>query len=110
MSNGHRESRKQEDRLAKTVGGSRNVASGAFWLRKGDVRSDDLLIEAKWTGRSSFTLKAKVLEDAMDEAIISGRIGVLGICLNNKNYVVLDEEDFLDLRRHAKESPDAGHT
>jgi hypothetical protein len=105
-SEGQVQSQKHERRLAGEIGGSRNAASGAFWLRKGDVRSDDLLIEHKWTGRSQFTLKAKVLEDAMAEALISGRTGLLGLSLNNKNYVVMDEEDFLDMRRQIQNGLD----
>jgi len=98
-SEGQRESGRHEKRLAKVLGGSRTAASGAFWSRKGDVRTTDLLIEHKWTGKKSFSLSAQVLEKIMTEALLDGRIPVLGIHLNGHNYVVLDEEDFLDLRR-----------
>ena len=98
-SEGQRESQAHEKRLAKATGGSRTAASGAFWSRKGDVRTHDLLIEHKWTGKKSFTLTAQVLEKIMTEALFDGRIPVLGIHLNGHNYVVLDEEDFFDLRR-----------
>jgi hypothetical protein len=97
-----------EKRLAKAVGGSATAASGAFWSRKGDVRSDDLLIEHKWTGKASFTLTAKVLEKVTTEAILDGRTPVLGISLNNQNYVILHENDFLDLRRQAQETTPDG--
>lgn len=106
---GQRMSQRHEKRLANVVGGKATAASGAFWSRKGDVRSDDLLIEHKWTGKSSFTLTAKVLEKIVTEAILDGRTPVLGISLNNRDYVVLEESDFLDLRRAAQETPpDAG--
>lgn len=102
-------SQKHEKRLANVVGGKATAASGAFWSRKGDVRSDDLLIEHKWTGKKSFTLKAEVLEKIVTEALLDGRTPVLGISLNNRDYVILDESDFLDLRRKAQETPpDAG--
>ena len=97
---GQRESRRHEDRLAGLVQGKRTAASGAFWSRKGDVRSDDLLIEHKWTGAKSFTLKAQVLEKIVNEAIVDSRVPVLGISLNGKNYVVLEENDFLEMREH----------
>jgi len=74
-SEGQKQSLKHEKRLAKKVGGGRNAGSGAFWQRKGDVRSKDLLIEHKWTGKQSFTMKADV-----------------------ENYVVLLEDDFLQIR------------
>jgi hypothetical protein len=102
-SKGQKESKKHEVRLAKKVDGTRNAGSGAFWSRKGDVRSKDLLIEHKWTGKSSFTLKAKVLEKIVIEAILDSRIPVLGISLNNENYVIMTEDDFLEQRQNLQE-------
>lgn len=97
-SEGQKQSLKHEKRLAKAVGGQRNAASGAFWHRKGDVRSKDLLIEHKWTGKKSFTMKSEVLEKITTEAILDGRTPVLGISLNDINYCILDENDFLTMR------------
>lgn len=97
-SEGQKQSLKHEKRLAKAIGGQRNVASGAFWFRKGDVRSQDLLIEHKWTGKKSFTLKADILEKITTEALLDSRTPVLGISLNDVNYVVMDENDFLTMR------------
>jgi len=102
-SKGQKESKKHEDRLAKKIGGQRSAASGAFWSRKGDVRSIDLLIEHKWTGKASFTVKAAVLEKIVKEAILDSRTPVLGISLNNENYVILTEDDFLELRHNLQE-------
>ena len=102
-SKGQRESKKHEDRLAKAIGGKRVAASGAFWSRKGDVRSDDLLIEHKWTGKATVTIKATVLEKIVREAILDSRTPVLGFSLNNENYVMLLEDDFLELRQKTLE-------
>lgn len=96
-SKGQKESKKHEARLAKKIGGQRNAGSGAFWSRKGDVRNTDVLIEHKWTGKASFTVKAAVLEKIVKEAILESRMPVLGISLNNENYVMLTEDDFLEL-------------
>ena len=74
------------------------MASGAFWFRKGDVRSQDLLIEHKWTGKKSFTIKSDILEKITTEALLDSRTPVLGISLNDVNYVVMDENDFLTMR------------
>jgi hypothetical protein len=103
-SEGQKQSQKHEKRLAKKVGGSTTAASGAFWSRKGDVRSDDLLIEHKWTGKKSFSLKAEVLEKIVTEAIIDSRMPVLGISLNNNNYVLLTEDDFLEMREKLQDN------
>ncbi len=102
-SEGQKQSLKHEKRLAKAVGGQRNVASGAFWFRKGDVRSQDLLIEHKWTGKKSFTLQSSVLEKITTEALLDSRTPVLGISLNDVNYVVMDENDFLTIREYLLE-------
>jgi hypothetical protein len=102
-SKGQIESRKHEDRLAKKVGGRRQVASGAFWSAKGDVRSDDLLIEHKWTGKATVTIKAAVLEKIVKEAITVSRMPVLGFHLNGADYVMLQEDDFLEMLHYLQE-------
>jgi hypothetical protein len=102
-SEGQKQSKKHENRLAKLVGGTTNAASGAFWSRKGDVRSDDLLIEHKWTGKKQVTVKSDVLEKIVREAILDGRMPVLGFYLNGQNYVALTEDDFLEMRQNLQE-------
>lgn len=90
--------KKQEKRLAGKVQGSRPAASGAFWTRKGDVRSEDLLIEAKTTDKASYSIKKQIWEKIRREALLDGRMPVLAIQIQDRNLVVLDEEDFLALR------------
>jgi hypothetical protein len=97
-SEGQKQSQKHEKRLAKLVDGSVNAASGAFWSRKGDVRSKDLLIEHKWTGKKQVTIKSDVLKKITREAILDSRIPVLGLHLDGENYVVLLEDDYLEMR------------
>jgi hypothetical protein len=96
-SEGQIQSKKHEARLAKKLNGQRTAASGAFWNRKGDVRTKELLIEHKWTGKKSFSLKSEVLEKIVNEAILDSRTPVLGVSLNDQNYVVLLEDDFMEL-------------
>ena len=95
---GQKQSQKHEKRIAKRIGGSRTAASGAYWQRKGDVRSDDLLIEHKYTGKKSFSVKSDVLKKIMREAILDGRTPVLGIHLDGEDYVILTEHDFIEMR------------
>ena len=102
-SEGQKQSLKHEKRLEKTFSGKRSAASGAFWSRKGDVRNSDLLIEHKWTGKKSFTLRSDVLEKIVMEAILDSRTPVLGVSLNGKNYVLLDENDFIEIYEYRKE-------
>lgn len=96
-SEGQKQSQKHEKRLAKAVGGQATAASGAFWSRKGDVRSDGLLIEHKWTGKKSKTISSAELTKITNEAIMDGRLPVFGIHLDGKDYVILMETDFLEL-------------
>lgn len=96
-SEGQRESRRQEERLAKKTGGRRTAASGAFWHQKGDVRTSNVLWECKWTGKTQVTVKASVLEKIHEEAILDGRLPAVAISLNGRNYVILDENDAIDL-------------
>ncbi len=102
-SKGQKESKRHEERLAKKINGKRNAGSGAFWSRKGDVRSKDLLIEHKWTGKAQVTVKAAVLEKIVNEAIVDSRTPVLGFSLNNNNYILLTEDDFLEMRQNIQE-------
>lgn len=96
-SEGQKQSRKHEDRLAKAIGGSRTAASGAFWSRKGDVRSDNLLIEHKWTGKKSKTIQSAELKKITTEAIMDGRTPVFGLHLDGEDYVILLETDLLEI-------------
>ena len=95
---GQKQSQKHEKRLAKAIGGSVSAASGAFWSRKGDVRNKELLIEHKWTGKKQVTIKSDVLKKITREAILDNRIPVLGLHLDGENYVVLLEDDYLEMR------------
>ena len=94
---GQKQSRRHENRLSKAVGGSRTAASGAFWSRKGDVRSAELLIEHKWTGKKSKTIKSTDLKKITTEAIMDGRTPVFGLHLDGEDYVIMLETDLLEL-------------
>ena len=92
-----KESQKHEKRIAKAIGGQTTAASGAFWSRKGDVRSTGLLVEHKWTGKKSKTIQSAELKKITTEAIIDGRTPVFGLHLDGEDYVILLETDFLEL-------------
>lgn len=97
-SEGQKNSQFHEKRIAKVIGGTTNAASGAFWSRKGDVRSKDLLVEHKWTGKKSKTIQSTELKKLVNEAIMDGRTPVFGIHLDGEDYVILLETDFLEMR------------
>lgn len=91
-------SKKQENRSADVYKGSRNAGSGSGWLRKNDVRSENILIENKLTNNlKSYTVKHKELVDLTQRAILEDRLPVLQFDLGGKHYVILNENDFLCL-------------
>lgn len=91
-------SKKQEQRSANLYRGSRNPMSGAGWVKKNDVRSEDLLIENKFTdNKKSYTIKNVDLVELTQRAVLEDRIPVLQFDLGGRHYVVLNENDFLCL-------------
>lgn len=96
-SEGQKQSQKHEKRIAKAIGGQTTAASGAFWSRKGDVRSAELLVEHKWTGKKSKTITSAELKKITNEAIMDSRFPVFGIHLDGEDYVIVLETDFLEL-------------
>ena len=98
LSDIHKRSKKQEERTAATYNGSRNAGSGSFWSRKNDVRSDTFLIENKFTdNKKYYSIKSSDLVDLNREAIKEDRVPVLQFDLAGRRYVVLQEDDFLQL-------------
>jgi hypothetical protein len=102
---GQKESQKHEKRIAKAIGWQTTAASGAFWSRKGDVRSTELLVEHKWTGKKSKTIQSAELKKITTEAIIDGRTPVFGLHLDGEDYVILLETDFLELWNKLNDTP-----
>lgn len=102
------ESQRQERDLAHVYAGNAQPGSGAFWSRKGDVRTDDLLIEAKTTSKASYSLKAEIWEKIRREALLDGRTPVLALRMGGRDLVVLDQEDFLELLSAAQGGLGAG--
>ncbi len=99
-----RESRSQERRLARELGGKVTPRSGAGWVVKGDVRSEDEMLEAKWTGATQVTIKAKVLEKLRDEAVAELRRPLAVFTVNKQDYVILPVHAYAELRDMANRS------
>lgn len=100
MSDSGKKSRQQEERTAKAYRGSRNAMSGAGWVRKADVRTEDFLVENKLRmdpKAKSFSLKAEELRILTKLALREGRIPLMQIDLAGHRYVVLREDDFLHM-------------
>jgi len=82
-------SSKQEKKVAKELKGKTVVASGALWGSKGDVRSNEYLVECKTTSKSFYSLTKNVWDKIEKEAIKDGlRTPVMCIDLELGKYRV----------------------
>lgn len=94
-------SSKQEKRVANRVGGKQVSNSGATSFNKGDVITDDWLIECKTctTPKSSMSVKKEWLEKNKEEAFAMRRnYSAVAIDFGSSDtYYIIDEKTFLDL-------------
>ena len=95
-----KKSKKQEERIAKQIGGKTVIASGALWSCKADVRNDKYLVEAKYTDTNYYTLNVRTWNKIAQEAIKDGlRVPVMCIDIKKKSYAVLRVDDFIFLNK-----------
>lgn len=95
--------KRQEQTLAQLLNAKRQSNSGATAFAKGDVKTDNILLECKTCIRDkkSFAIKKEWLEKNKEEAFAMGRdYGVLAFNFGpgQKNYYILDEQAFLTVR------------
>jgi hypothetical protein len=89
---------KQEDRLAKMLGGLVNPGSGSGWRKRQDVRSPGYLWEMKRTDNiKSISIRVDALEQLRKHALLDDRIPAMHIEIGNRKYVLLHEDDFLEI-------------
>jgi hypothetical protein len=88
------------------MGGRRVSGSGAGWVTKNDVKTDDISLELKYTDKKSYPLREEDLITAERHAMMdSGR--EFGFMVQftagrypHRRYVVISEEYFEELRGH----------
>ena len=94
-------SKRQEDAVAKAVGGKRVANSGATSFNKGDVRTKSFLIEAKTctSPRKSFTLHKEWFDKNKEESFAMGKdySAVVFDFGDGENLYVIDERLFIKL-------------
>ena len=100
-------SKKQETAIAEAVGGSTTLNSGAGMFSKGDITTDDWLLEAKTktTHADSMSIKKAWLEKNRQEALFMGKkysALVFSFGPNEPNHYVIDEYLFQDLLEYLK--------
>ena len=94
-------SKRQENAVAKAVGGKRVANSGATLFNKGDVRTKSFLIEAKTctSPRKSFTLHKEWFDKNKEESFAMGKdySAVVFDFGDGENLYVIDERLFIKL-------------
>lgn len=103
-------SQAQERRGAKQHGGRVQPGSGSQVSKKGDVKTPRVpgathttsgsLIEYKRTDGKSIRLTTVMLEKIRTEALLEGRVHLLGFELGGRDYVVVSAEDYVDPEEH----------
>ena len=98
----------QERKVAKAIGGKQTANSGATAFYKGDVSTDQWLIECKTCEKvkASFTLKQEWFDKNLEEAFAMNK-DYNALCFdfgpNTKRYYVIDERMFKRLVESLKE-------
>jgi len=105
-------SNKQEKHIAKVTGGKQTANSGATAFSKGDVRTDQFLIEAKTVikEQKSFTIKREWLDKNEEERFAMGK-DYSALAFNfgdEKNFYVISEKLFVILLELLKKEEENG--
>lgn len=100
-------SNKQEKKVAKAVGGKQTANSGATAFSKGDVRTDDWLLECKTHTelREQFTIKREWIDKNKEEAFQMGKhhSAVVIDFGDGEQHYLISERDFIELLNHLRE-------
>lgn len=100
-------SNKQEKHIAKTLGGKQTANSGATAFQKGDVLTDDFLIEAKTVTkeRDSFSIKREWIKKNEEEAFAMGKMysAIAFDFGDNEQHYIISENLFKKLINYLKE-------
>jgi len=100
-------SNRQEQHIAKVTNGKQTANSGATAFSKGDVRTDQFLIEAKTcvSEKQSFTIKKEWLLKNEEERFAMGK-DYSALAFNfgdDVNYYIISEKLFIKLLKLLKE-------
>ncbi|MCA8939384.1 MAG: hypothetical protein KDB07_06240 [Planctomycetes bacterium] len=104
-------SKRQEQGIANDLGGRVRPGSGSIASMKGDVIAGDLLVEAKFTDKRSFTLSRQVIEKIRREALLGGHDQwALQIDFQDghkpiRRVAVIDYDFFLQLLEEKDDNP-----
>jgi len=95
-------SNRQEKAVAKVIKGKQTANSGATEFKKGDVTTEDWLIECKTatTEKASFSIKRDWLDKNKEEAFAMNK-SYNALCFdfgdNGNRYYIIDEKTFKEV-------------
>lgn len=84
---------RQERRVAKKVGGTRQSGSGSGWLHEDDVLSEEYRWEMKQTEGKSISIKLSDWEELRARSLQTGRKPAMHLQIGKRKLIVLDEGD-----------------
>lgn len=95
-------SNKQEKQVAKSVGGKQTANSGATMWQKGDILTENMLIECKTktSPSESISIKKQWIEKNQQEMVFMGKkYSTIAFSFgpDEPNYYIIDEYLFQDL-------------
>ena len=61
------------------------IASGSLWFDKGDLKTDELVIECKFTEKKGYRITTKILEKLWNEALDSNKLPLLVIGIQEED-------------------------
>jgi hypothetical protein len=104
-------SSKQENKVAKDVGGKTTANSGATMFDKGDLKTDQFLIECKTktSNSDSISIKKEWLDKLKDESLFMKKkyeALIFNFGPDSKNYAIIDLELFNILQEYLKSMED----
>ena len=67
----------REKSIEREKAAVRTINSGALWIEKGDIKTDECLIEHKMTEKKSISFELKIIEKIFNEATMTGKTPVL---------------------------------
>jgi hypothetical protein len=84
----------KEKNDAKTIKGKVVRGSGSRWYNPGDARSDNFLVESKYTEKGSYSLNKKKLDKLYREALMTYKIPLFMVQIQDTEVVVMFKDDF----------------
>lgn len=94
---------KQENSVARDIGGKRVVGSGCFDI-KNDVYNTTWVVETKYTSGKSFSIKKSYWDTIKKEAFSRGRLPALVVRFDSdgESLAVVRYSEFLELDEYLK--------